>query len=198
MAIRINSGWCRGLTLRSPSTLHTRPTASRTREAVWNSLQFELQDSVVIDLFSGSGAVGLEAISRGAQELSLVDISENAVSCLNYNIKMVLERAKHRQHPPQLKVFRQDGLEFLRSHQPLAADLIWLDPPYQKVPSWGKPLGELAARVLKVGGKLVFEYDELGYQDVEAIRHSGEWQEWKHKRYGKTYITILEKLGSES
>ena len=196
MAIRINTGWCRGLTLKNPPTLHTRPTASRIRESAWNSLQFDLQDSIVLDLFGGSGAVGIEAISRGARELALVDNSQEAVRCLNYNVKQVYKRSLGRSIQPKLSVWCEDATNFLSKQKPSKFDIIWIDPPYSQVNYLCAELARLAYNCLVPGGKVIFEYDEYGFETIEQIRKSSIWHDKRHKRYGKIYITILEKLES--
>ena len=197
MAIKINSGWCRGLTLKSPPTSHTRPTASRTREAVWNSLQFDIQGSKIIDLFSGSGAIGLEAISRGAAQCLLIDNNFQAVTCLKSNVKQVLSRAKTQTRSPQVKVLKGDASQVLSSQKEKYWDLIWVDPPYDLVPKLLGKIAEESYKALKIGGKLIVECDEGGLGAVSVLRDSSIWYERKHKRYGKAYITILEKEGDE-
>lgn len=193
MAIKINSGWCRGLVLKSPPTLHTRPTASRTREAVWNSLQFELQGIDILDLFCGSGAVGLEAVSRGAGSCLFADNSPAAIRCLRQNIKAVEERARSASRSFNLKARQGDALSILKGQNKESVDLLWLDPPYDIVSDQVPLIAPLAQAVLRSRGKMIIECDERGLDAIALLREQDQWSETKHKRYGKTYITIFEK-----
>ena len=193
MGIKINSGWCRGLTLKSPPALHTRPTASRTREAVWNSLQFELQGIEIIDLFCGSGAVGLEAVSRGARTCLFVDNSSGAFRCLNDNIKQVKQRALSSDRQIELRSEKAEAVQVLKRLKEDSKDLVWMDPPYDIVPQELALLAPLAHKCLRQDGKFIVECDERGVAAVTVLLDSPEWLEVKHKRYGKTYITILQK-----
>ena len=85
--MRVISGTAKGKKLNSLEGLETRPTLDRVKEAVFNIIQFDIKDSVVLDLFSGSGALGIEALSRGAKEAILCDASSKAIKIINKNLE---------------------------------------------------------------------------------------------------------------
>ena len=87
--MRIITGKARGAKLAAPKGETTRPTAERTKEAIFSSLQFDLSGREVLDLFAGSGQMGLEAVSRGAKSATFVDKAKDAVSVINKNIEKI-------------------------------------------------------------------------------------------------------------
>lgn len=191
LTIRINSGKCRGMTLRSPRASHTRPTASRVREAVWNSLQETVQGADIMDLFSGSGAVGWEALSRGARSCVFAENHAAALSCLKANGKLVSDRGRSAGVEFTFSIFSGDALSALNRQTAASKDLIWLDPPYDEVPDLIPKMQRELERVLKSEGYLVIEYDQNGLEVVALLDESPSWSLMKQKKYGKTYISIL-------
>ena len=89
--MRVISGKFRGRKLVCPEGLDVRPTTDRVKENLFNLLQFRIQDSVVLDLFSGSGALGIEAISRGAKEVWFADQSVKSIACLKENLRILVK-----------------------------------------------------------------------------------------------------------
>jgi len=122
-SIRIIGGRHRGRRLRFPGVVGLRPTADRLRETLFNWLQFEVEGARCLDLFAGSGALGLEALSRGAGFVQFVDQASAVVRQLHENIEMLRlqERAS---------VVRGDASRLLRACPKLPFDLVFLDPPY--------------------------------------------------------------------
>ena len=121
--MRIIAGRWRGRTLRTPPGRATRPTTDRVREAWMSALQFDLPDSRVLDLFAGSGALGLEALSRGAAHVTFVERAQPALEALRANITALGADADTR-------IVREDALDFVRSLGPRAFDFALADPPY--------------------------------------------------------------------
>lgn len=126
--MRIIAGEARGRTIAAPSGLHTRPTLDRVRENLFNMIQGDVPGSCVLDLFAGSGALSLEALSRGAKFAILADIDRNACSVQKKNIETLHYEARTRQvrsdwHDAILKL-QEEGYRF---------DIIFLDPPYSMV-----------------------------------------------------------------
>jgi 16S rRNA (guanine966-N2)-methyltransferase len=127
--MRIDAGSHRGVRLVSPEGLDTRPTADRARQAVFNILMNSydaVRDAKVLDVFAGSGAMGLEALSRGAERASFIEIDRGAAEAIKKNITACREQ-------PRAQLFINDALKPPR----LAANwgpatLVFLDPPYQK------------------------------------------------------------------
>ncbi len=122
--MRIITGTARGTRLDAPEGIHTRPTSERAKQGVFNILQFEIRGRRVLDLFAGSGQMGLEALSRGAASAVFADADPQAVKVLKSNIKKTHVEEKS-------TVFEGDYKTVLRtlsSQTPF--DLIFLDPPY--------------------------------------------------------------------
>ena len=125
--MRIITGKAKGIKLNSLEGNNTRPTSERTKEAVFSMIQFEIEGRRVLDLFAGSGQMGLEALSRGASSAVMVDHSKAALSVIKQNIlKTKLEGAQ---------AICADSLEFLRAegrkrNEAEKFDIVFLDPPY--------------------------------------------------------------------
>jgi len=119
--MRIISGKYRGKKLKEFSLNTTKPTLDRVKESIFNLIQFDINGSVVLDLFAGTGALGVEAISRGASLTHLVDVNKEAVKIINENLKGMSE---------SYKVFNLDYQYYLNSVN-LKFDIVLLDPPYK-------------------------------------------------------------------
>jgi 16S rRNA (guanine966-N2)-methyltransferase len=121
--VRIVAGQWRGRRIEAPPGRDVRPTLDRVREAWMSILQNEITGSRVLDLFAGSGALGLEALSRGAKHADFVESGARALTVLRRNIE-VLDPGERAQ------VHRVDALRFADKLEPLAYDLAFADPPY--------------------------------------------------------------------
>lgn len=119
--MRIVSGKYRGKKLKEFELSSTRPTQDRVKESIFNLIQFDVVDAVVLDLFAGTGALGIEAISRGAQKTYLVDNNIEAIKIINENLKNITE---------DYKVINNDFESFL-SNVKEKFDIVLLDPPYK-------------------------------------------------------------------
>lgn len=123
--MRVIAGSARSLPLKTPEGMHTRPTTDRIKETLFNMLQKDIPDAVFIDIFSGSGAIGIEALSRGAKKAYFIDNAPKAISCIQENLAFTkfTERAI---------VLKQDACSGLASIFEKEADIIFLDPPYHQ------------------------------------------------------------------
>lgn len=121
--MRVIAGKARSLKLKTPEGGHTRPTTDRIKETLFNMLQPDLPGSVFIDLFAGSGGIGIEALSRGAAHVYFVDNNRQAVGCITDNLKFTKLIG-------QATVLRQDVISALDSIHEKEADIIFMDPPY--------------------------------------------------------------------
>ena len=146
--MRVTSGIRKGALLQSAEDLSVRPTTDKVKQAIFNMIQFEIPNRTVLDLFAGSGALGIEALSRGAKHCTFVDIQPEIVQ---KNIKKVRFEELSR-------IVKSDYLSFLEQCS-APFDLVFLDPPYQKG-MLSEALKKLIERNLLLPGSLiVWEYD---------------------------------------
>ena len=179
--MRVISGKARGVQLKTPDGMQTRPTADRVKEALFSILQFDLPGARVLDLFGGTGQLGIEAMSRGARSAVFVDASDSACRLIKENLK----RAKMEQ---DAQVVRCDYLEYLQRCRE-TFDLVLLDPPYAEVflENALKKLTEID--ILQSGGIIVAERPvekELSL-DFSGFTRSRDY------KYGKTVLTLYRK-----
>lgn len=122
MTLRIIAGTFKGRLLKTPKTDATRPTQGVLREALFNICQWEIQGARFLDLFAGSGAIGFEALSRGAAHITLVEKNRQALACIQANIDLLDVRAK-------IEVLPLDAAAAMKrlSHP---FDIVYIDPPY--------------------------------------------------------------------
>ena len=121
--MRVIAGTARSLPLKAPEGTDTRPTTDRIKETLFNMLQPYLMDCVFIDLFSGSGGIGIEALSRGARHAYFVENNRNAISCIQHNIAFTKMGEK-------ATLLKQDVFGALSLIREKEADIVFLDPPY--------------------------------------------------------------------
>ncbi len=121
--VRVISGTAKSLRLKTPEGMDTRPTTDRIKETLFNMLQPLLPGSLFVDLFSGSGGIGIEALSRGADHAYFVENEKRAVSCIVENLRFtrLTDRAT---------VLKTDVLSALYSIHEREADILFMDPPY--------------------------------------------------------------------
>ena len=116
--MRVIAGKCRSLPLKTIDGLDTRPTTDRTKETLFNVLQPWIPGGTFLDLFSGSGAIGIEALSRGARKAVFVELSRKAAACITDNLAFTMQESV------QAALGKLEGGE--------AFDCIFMDPPYEK------------------------------------------------------------------
>ena len=124
--MRVIAGKAKGHKLKTIEGLQTRPTTDRIKETLFNMIAFDLPQCKFLDLFSGSGAIGIEALSRGASECVFVEKSKSAYDMILTN----LEHTKLKQYAVLLQKEVQEALSLLKTQQK-KFDIIFLDPPYQ-------------------------------------------------------------------
>jgi 16S rRNA (guanine(966)-N(2))-methyltransferase RsmD len=177
--MRIIAGAFRGRRLHSPKGDKIRPTIDRVREAVFNIIAAEISDASVLDLFAGTGAMGLEALSRGAAGCVFVDQSDEAVRLIRENVALcgVQENVRIVREAIDSAVRRLVAKNEL-------FDLIFMDPPYGKG-QIEKTLGILDA----VAGQDSLVIAESHVKD-ESPAHLTVWSKDRERRYGDTLISI--------
>lgn len=124
--MRIISGTARGTKLFTLEGLDTRPTLDRVKEPLFNIINFDLEDAVVLDLFAGSGALGLEAISRGAKKVFLCEKNRNAANIVEKNI----EKTKFQDQAILIRNDFEKAISFIEQLNE-KIDVVFIDPPYK-------------------------------------------------------------------
>lgn len=178
--MRVITGTARGVHLKAPEGLLTRPTADRVKQAIFNIIQYEIAGDV-LDLFAGSGQMGIEALSRGASHAVFVDERSEALAVVRENLR----RTRLEQ---QAEVVRSDYLNYLdRSRRKFR--LVFLDPPYAEkyLETAIKRLSEID--ILAEGGIIVTERP----QGKELLGDFPGLSRSKDYNYGTTTITIFRK-----
>ena len=139
--MRIIAGSARGRKLFAPAGEDTRPTAERIREALFNILGSRVWDARVLDLFGGTGAMGLEALSRGAARVVIVDSSRAAIQAIRRNAQAVAGETL----AERVKVLRADYRSAIGALGGERFDLVFLDPPYRMLDSYADAMARLRA-----------------------------------------------------
>lgn len=183
--MRVISGKARGVQLKTPDGQQTRPTIDRVKEAMFSIIQFDLPGAKVLDLFGGTGQLGIEALSRGAQSAVFVDAREE--SC-----RLIRENLKRTRLESDAKVIRSDYLQYL-SRCREQFNVIFLDPPYAEV-------------FLENALKRITEIDILQSDGIiVAERPLGKELPWefagytrsKDYKYGKVLLTVYRRQEQE-
>ena len=179
--MRVISGKARGVVLKTPEGLKTRPTADRVKEAMFSIIQFSIPGAVVLDLFGGTGQLGIEALSRGAKRAVFVDEQESACRLIREN----LNRTKLQQ---DAAVVRGDYMQYLWGCRE-RFDIILLDPPYAEIylENALKTITEID--ILQSGGIIV---TERPLEKELTLNFSG-YSRSKDYKYGKTLMTLFVK-----
>jgi len=179
--MRVITGSARGVQLKTPDGLVTRPTTDRVKEAMFSIIHFDLPGAAVLDLFGGTGQLGIEALSRGAKSAVFVDAGEPAC-------RLIKENLKRTKLESQGRVVRSDYLDFL-SRTKEQFDVILLDPPYAEVflENALKRITEID--ILREGGIIVAERP-LG---KELPWEFPGYERSKDYKYGKTLLTVYRK-----
>ena len=179
--MRVVTGKARGIQLKTPEGMQTRPTADRVKEALFSIIQFDIPGAKVLDLFGGTGQLGIEALSRGAESAVFVDAREDSCRLIRENLKRTkLER--------EAKVIRSDYLDYL-SRCREQYNIIFLDPPYAEVflENAIKRITEID--ILHSGGIIVAERP-LG---KELPWEFPGYERSRDYKYGKILLTIYRK-----
>jgi 16S rRNA (guanine966-N2)-methyltransferase len=154
--MRVIAGKYRSRQLRSLRGLDVRPTADRLREALFNVLAPQIEDSAWLDLYAGTGAVGIEALSRGARTVYFVESSRKAAAIIRQNLRAL-------QIEEGYEVLERDAEQALRllDSQAVSCDVCFLDPPYRMQQAYAEVLGFLSqSRLLMPASMVVAEHEK--------------------------------------
>lgn len=179
--VRIIGGLWRGRKIHFRPTLQLRPTLDAVRETLFNWLMFDIQDALCLDAFAGSGALGLEALSRGARFVTFIEREREVVSELKKHIKALDART-------QAKVIHDSALHILEKPALQQFNFIFLDPPF------GKELLKQALMAIKENqfllpnGKVYFEAEKT-INLAEFV--PADWHVYRHKIMGEVQFGLL-------
>ena len=181
--MKIISGKYKGRNIEGYDIVGTRPTMDRVKESLFATIQNYIDDSIVLDLFSGSGNLGLEALSEGAKYAYLVDHNFKAIKTINKNLTTIgikETEAINMDYKKALSYFKDKNIKF---------DLIFLDPPYNT--DYIEKSLELISEynLLNDDGLIVCESD-----DLSRIVYNEMYKAVKDKKYGDKYVVLLKKI----
>lgn len=185
--MRIISGTARGTKLKAPRGMAIRPTSDRVKESVFNILAGFISDARVLDIFAGTGNLGLESLSRGANRAVFVDQSPASISLIKQNalLTKLVER---------VEIHRGDAFRFLErlTAQGELFDLIFCDPPYNQG-YVGKVVDYVDKhRILSPGGVLIIEHSRHEAADLDTlVKELCRLSVWRIERYGETLVTFF-------
>ena len=185
--MRIISGTMRGLKLNTLEGMNTRPTLDRVKEALFSKISpYISEDTVVLDLFSGSGALGLESISRGAQKAVLCDNNYKAIQIIKQNV----EKAHANE---QTIIINKDYIKALQDikEEKFKFDIVFLDPPYETDYAEDASKKIITYDLLKNDGIIVIETD---VKDKVINNMDNKLLEiYDEKKYGRVYLLFVKK-----
>ena len=183
--MRVISGSARGRRLKELQGMDTRPTTDKVKESLFNIIQFEIEGRRVLDLFGGTGQLGIEALSRGADHCTFVDMRKEAAALIRENLRLtgLSERSR---------VVQGDALSFLSSCGE-KFDVILLDPPYH-------------TELLEKSVERITEFDILREHGIIICESAAErqlpalpppYERGREYRYGKIRLTVCRRAGSD-
>ena len=180
--MRVVAGRARGTVLKTPEGMLTRPTADRVKEAMFSIVQFDLPGAALLDLFGGTGQLGIEAVSRGAKNAVFIDSNENACRLIKENLR----RAKMEKEG---SVIKADYLSYLSGCKE-KFNIIPLDPPYAEefLENSLKMITEID--ILQSGGIII---TERPFGKDLLVEFSG-FSRSKDYKYGNTLVTLFRKI----
>lgn len=181
--MRVVSGLRKGHRLKSPNGMDVRPTEDRVKESLFNILGTISTDSQVLDLFAGSGGIGIEFLSRGAAKCIFVDKSINSIKTIHMNIE-------HTKFEEQSEIIKMDSLRFLdrAESRNLDFDYIYIDPPFEDIELFIKTLEKILKKdILNKDGLILVEHTkELDIEDIGLSLID-------KRNYGSKYISFFKK-----
>ena len=182
--MRIISGSARGRKLREPQGLDTRPTTDKVKDSLFNIIQFELEGRRVLDLYAGTGQLGLEALSRGAEHCTFADQRREAVALVKENLRLC-------RFEDRARVVQGEALSFLSACRE-KFDIVFLDPPYA---------GDLLEKTLE----MLTGFDILREHGIIVCESGVDWsvpaltppyEVGREYRYGQIKLTVCRRAGS--
>jgi 16S rRNA (guanine(966)-N(2))-methyltransferase RsmD len=189
----LTAGWFKGMKLEAPKGDTTRPTSSKARESLLNTLAQELEGSVFVDLFAGTGSVGLSAVSRGAKGCIFVENDQMALKSLNKNVAEGKRRAEKQglTISPFIVLPCSAQSSFNRIKAQCTPNIVWADPPYQQTVSWFQETRTALASLVPSGGYFALESatSDLSQLALEASL----WEQIRQKSFHESTLTLWQR-----
>jgi 16S rRNA (guanine966-N2)-methyltransferase len=186
--MRIISGSSKGTRLLTLEGTETRPTLDRVKESLFSIINFKLQDINILDLFSGSGALGLESLSRGAKFCAFCDNSGKAIEIINKNIEKTKFKEEslvlHKDYEKALKILKEKELKF---------GVIFLDPPYKTNYDIKAVEKILEYDLLDENGIMIIETDLK--EKIEKLKNINNINIYDVRNYGRVWLVFLNRKG---
>ena len=180
--MRVISGYLRGAKLYTLEGDNTRPTLDRVKESLFNIINFDIKDSLFLDLFAGSGAIGIEAASRGAKKVVMCEKSKDAINIINKN----LEKTKLQE---DIVLYNMDFEQCILNKLNEKFDIVYLDPPYKTDYAYKAAKLLLEKNLLKQDSVLILETDIE--QIVENQFKNLNLLQIKKKKYGRACLLFF-------
>jgi 16S rRNA (guanine966-N2)-methyltransferase len=181
--IRIISGIYKGLKLKLPSDYDIRPTQDRVKESIFNVLGRDLERDCVLDLFSGSGSLGLEAVSRGAVKVYFVDNSFKSIKLIKSNLELLKGK------DCECKVIKSDIPKFLEHFEDFGADFIFLDPPYKIETTVMQDIFNILSNKPGIFKNATIVYEYFSKRDISG--EIGTLKIIKNSHFGDKIVTYI-------
>jgi 16S rRNA (guanine(966)-N(2))-methyltransferase RsmD len=192
--MRIIAGSFRSRTLQAPPGLATRPTSDRLRETLFNVLAPRIQGAAFLDLYAGSGAVGIEALSRGAARVDFVERAPAALKILRGNLERLGITAGFRIHSAAVGAFLRRAAE---APKPEHYEVVFLDPPYDAASEYAATLGLLggaAAGLLGAGALVIAEHRRKEHPSDRLENHYGSLERSRLLEQGDAALSFYSRL----
>ncbi len=186
--MRVISGKNKGTKLYTLEGLNTRPTLDRVKESLFNIINFDIPGCTFLDLFAGSGSIGIEAASRGAKKVIMCEKAKDAVNIINKN----LEKTKLKE---QVKLYNYDYEKCINLLEE-KIDIVYLDPPYKTDYAYKAARLMLERGLLKESSMLILETDIE--QIVENQFKNLALEEFDNKKYGRAHLLFYKLKNSDS
>lgn len=186
--MRVVAGEAKGLPLKAVPGKTTRPTTDKVKESIFNMIGPFFDGGVAVDLFAGSGGLGIEALSRGIDRAIFTDKDRKAIETIHAN----LEKTKMADRAEVYRADAERGLKAMKKNG-VRASLLFLDPPYHMEKAYGLMDQAATLGLLEEGAIIVSEHD----RDIELPDETGNCKRFKKELYGNTIISIYRYQGEE-
>lgn len=182
--MRVISGSARGTILHSIDDISTRPTLDRVKESLFNIIQARIEDATVLDLFAGSGAIGIECLSRGAKKAVFCDKSKEAINMITKNLEKT--RLEDR-----ATIYNKDYTKCIEKLKNMKFDIIFLDPPYKEQFSIDALKQINDNQLLEDGGIIIVETDEPEREKNNINNTILNYKIYDLRKYGRVSLIFL-------